>query len=96
MRKNFPQPAGTFPHYTFRKRYMAKRLVVRGQTPLSIQKDGYTLTQSLNEYIFPSDAEGKILSAITLTSTVKVTCGDEEFTVFTIGPVARPSGFSSE
>ena len=74
---------------------MAKRLVVRGQTTLSIQKDGYTLTQSIGEYVFPSDAGGKILSAITLVSTVKVTCGDSDFTAFTIGPVAKPSGFSS-
>ena len=74
---------------------MAKTLIVRGQTTLSIQKDGYTLSQSLNEYVFPSDFAGKILSAITLTSTVRVTCGDRDITAFTIGTVERPSGFSS-
>nr|DAE30258.1 MAG TPA: hypothetical protein [virus sp. ct5rm7] len=74
---------------------MARTLVVRGQTTISVLKDPYTITQSIGEYIFPSDAAGKILSAITLTSTVKVACGDSDFTAFTIGPVAKPSGFSS-
>lgn len=74
---------------------MAKIPVARGQATIYIQKDGYTLTQSLNEYVFPADTAGKILSAITLTSTVRVACGDEDFTAFTIGAVGKPSGFSS-
>lgn len=74
---------------------MAKRLLIRGQATLSIQKDGYTLTQSLNEYVFPTDASGRILSAITLTSTVRVACGDRDFTAFSIGAVGKPAGFSS-
>lgn len=74
---------------------MAKRLLIRGQATLSIQKDGYTLTQSLNEYVFPTDASGRILSAITLTSAVRVACGDRDFTAFSIGAVGKPAGFSS-
>ena len=74
---------------------MAKIPVARGQATIYIQKDGYTLTQSLNEYVFPADAAGKILSAVTLTSTVRVMCGDENFTAFTIGAISKPAGFSS-
>ena len=74
---------------------MSKIPIARGQATIYTQKDGYTLTQSLGEYVFPADAAGKILSEITLTSTVRVTCGDEVFTAFTIGAVARPPGFSS-
>ena len=74
---------------------MAKIPVARGQATIYIQKDGYTLTQSLNEYVFPADTAGKILSAITLTSTGRVACGDEDFTAFTIGAVGKPAGFSS-
>lgn len=73
---------------------MSKIPIARGQATIYIQRDGYTLTQSLNEYVFPADATGKILSAITLTSKVRVTCGDEELTAFTIGSIAKPAGFS--
>ena len=82
-------------HYTFRKRYMAKIPVARGQATIYVQKDGYTLSQSLNGYVFPADAAGTILSAVTLTSTIRVTCGDDNFTAFTIGAVGKPPGFSS-
>ena len=74
---------------------MSKIPVARGQATIYVQKDGYTLTQSLGEYVFPADASGKILSAVTLTSTVRVTCGDEAFTSFTLGTVDKPAGFSS-
>lgn len=74
---------------------MSRTLVVHGQTTISVLKDPYTITQSLNEYVFPTDASGKILSAITLTSTVRVACGDRDFTAFSIGAVDRPAGFSS-
>ena len=47
---------------------MAKIPVARGQATIYVQKDGYTLTQSLSEYVFPADASGNILSEITLTS----------------------------
>ena len=95
-RKKNPQPAGIIPHYTFRKKdFMAKILIARGQATIYVQKDGYTITQSLGEYVFPADDTGKILSSVTLTSTVRVMCGDEELTAFTIGAVGKPAGFSS-
>lgn len=74
---------------------MAKTLVARGQATIHIQKDGYTISQSLGEYVFPADADGKILSTVSVTSTVKVTLGDSDFTGFSIGTVAKPAGFSS-
>lgn len=43
---------------------MVKTLVARGQATIHIQKDGYTISQSLGEYVFPADADGKIPSAI--------------------------------
>jgi len=74
---------------------MSFHLIARGQATICIQKDGYTLTQSLNEYVFPADAAGKILSAVSLTSTVRVMCGDENITAFTIGAISKPAEFSS-
>lgn len=74
---------------------MAKILVARGQATINIQKDGYTLSQSPGEYIFPADADGKIVSAVSVTSSVKVTLGDSSFTRFSIGNITRPAGFSS-
>lgn len=74
---------------------MAKTLVARGQATINIQKDGYTITQSLGEYVFPADQNGKILSAISVTSTILVTQTDSKFTNFTIGTVAKPTGFSA-
>lgn len=50
---------------------MAKILIARGQATIYVQKDGYTITQSLGEYVFPADDTGKILSSVTLTSTVR-------------------------
>lgn len=74
---------------------MAKTLVARGQATIHIQKDGYTISQSLGEYVFPADADGKIPSAISVTSTIQVTLGDSDFYGFSIGPVVKPAGFSS-
>ena len=74
---------------------MAKTLVARGQATIHIQKDGYTISQSLGEYVFPADADGKILSTVSVTSAVKVTLGDSGFTGFSIGTVVKPAGFSS-
>ena len=74
---------------------MAQMLIARGQATITIQKDGYTITQSLGEYIFPADQSGKILSAISVTSTISVTLGDSAFTNFTIGTITKPTGFSS-
>ena len=74
---------------------MAQTLIARGQATITIQKDGYTITQSLGEYIFPADQNGKILSAVSVTSTISVTLGDSAFTNFTIGTISKPTGFSS-
>lgn len=74
---------------------MAQTLIARGQATITIQKDGYTITQSLGEYIFPADQSGKILSAVSVTSTISVTLGDNAFTNFTIGTITKPTGFSS-
>ena len=74
---------------------MAKTLIARGQATINIQTDGYTITQSLGEYIFPADQSGKILSAVSVTSTISVTLGDSAFTNFTIGTISKPTGFSS-
>ena len=74
---------------------MAQTLIARGQATITIQKDGYTITQSLGEYIFPADQSGKILSAVSVTSTISVTLGDSAFSNFTIGTISKPTGFSS-
>ena len=74
---------------------MAQTLIARGQATITIQKDGYTITQSLGEYIFPTDQNGKILSAVSVTSTISVTLGDSAFTNFTIGTITKPTGFTS-
>ena len=74
---------------------MVKTLVARGQATIHIQKDGYTISQSLGEYVFPADADGKITSAVSVTSTIQVTLGDSDFYGFSIGPVVKPAGFSS-
>ena len=69
---------------------MAKILIARGQATIYVQKDGYTITQSLGEYVFPADDTGKILSSVTLTSTVRVMCGDEERIVEEYGKYVLP------
>jgi hypothetical protein len=73
----------------------SRQLIARGQATLYIQKDSYTINQSLGEYVFPTDHSGKVLSAVTLTSTIKVTWGDSEYKDFTIGAIVKPAGFSS-
>lgn len=77
------------------KRMSSRQVIARGQTTIYIQKDSYTISQSLGEYVFPADHSGKVLSAVSLTSTVKVTCGDSEYKDFTIGAIVKPAGFSS-
>lgn len=74
---------------------MGKTSIARGQATIHTQTDAYTLTQSLGEYVFPAAADGKITSAVTLTSTLKVTRDDADFTGFTIGTISKPTGFSS-
>ena len=53
---------------------MAQTLIARGQATITIQKDGYTITQSLGEYIFPADQSGKILSAVYNLSNPRREC----------------------
>lgn len=77
------------------KRMSSRQVIARGQTTIYIQKDSYTISQSLGEYVFPADHSGKVLSAVSLTSTIKVTCGDSEYKDFTIGVIVKPAGFSS-
>ncbi len=73
----------------------SRPVIARGQATIYIQQDSYTISQSLGEYVFPADHSGKILSAVTLTSTIQVTSGSEPITDFTIGAVVQPAGFSS-
>lgn len=73
----------------------SRPVIARGQATIYIQQDSYTISQSLGEYVFPADHSGKILSAVTLTSTIQVTSGSEPITDFTIGAVVTPAGFSS-
>ena len=74
---------------------MAKTLIARGQATINIQTDGYTITQSLGEYIFPADQSGKILSTVSVTSTIIVTQNNSNYNNFTIGSIIKPTGFSS-
>lgn len=66
--RNLPE---SFRTILSEKGFMAKILIARGQATIYVQKDGYTITQSLGEYVFPADDTGKILSSVTLTSTVR-------------------------
>ena len=69
---------------------MAKILIARGQATIYVQKDGYTITQSLGEYVFPADDTGKILSSVTLTSTVPVSYTHLDVYKRQVESVARP------
>lgn len=89
------KPATFFFIYSYDKEFMAKTLVARGQATITVQKDGYTITQSLSEYVFPADQNGTILSAISVSSVVRVSLGDNDFTGFTIGTISKPAGFSA-
>lgn len=66
-----------------------------GKPTIYIQKDSYTISQSLGEYVFPADHSGKVLSAVSLTSTIKVTCGDSEYKDFYHRSDCQTAGFSS-
>lgn len=73
----------------------SQQVIARGQATIYIQKDSYTISQSPGEYIFPADASGKIISAVSLTSAIQVTWGDTDYKDFTIGTIVKPAGFSS-
>ena len=73
---------------------MEKQLIARGQATILVQKDSYTIHQSVGEYIFPANNSGTLSQAVTFSSTIKVTLGDDNLTNFTIGTVTKPAGFS--
>ena len=74
---------------------MGKEIIARGQAVVVCQKDGYTINQSVGEYIFTALNNGTIPSAVTIVSTIKVTSGDNTVTNFTIGTINKPTGFAS-
>ncbi|MBF0648621.1 hypothetical protein IR083_07300 [Dysgonomonas sp. GY75] len=74
---------------------MARQLIARGQVNIQILNDAYTISQSVNSYVFSAASNGTVPVAVTVVSTVKVTIGSTEFTGFTIGTVIRPAGFSA-
>lgn len=74
---------------------MEKLLIARGQATILVQKDSYTIHQSVGEYIFPANNSGALSQAVTFSSTIKVTLGDDNLTNFTIGAVTKPAGFSA-
>ncbi|WP_462353911.1 hypothetical protein [Alistipes timonensis] len=74
---------------------MPKEILARGQATITSQTDAYTITQTVGEYIFPSDNAGKITSAAAVVTRIEVTQGDQPFSAFTIGSVTKPAGFSS-
>ncbi|GAB6013546.1 beta strand repeat-containing protein, partial [Viscerimonas tarda] len=74
---------------------MAKELIARGQATVYTQTDAYTINQSLSEYVFAAANTGTIVSAVTFTSTLKVTLGGVNVTDFTIGTITKPAGFST-
>ena len=74
---------------------MEKQLIAWGQATILVQKDSYTIHQSVGEYIFPANNNGSLSQAVTFSSTIKVTLGDDNLTNFTIGAVTRPAGFSA-
>lgn len=74
---------------------MGKEIIARGQAVVVCQKDGYTINQSVGEYIFNALNNGTIPSAVTVVSTIKVTSGDNAVTNFTIRTINKPTGFAS-
>lgn len=60
---------------------MAKTLLARGQATIHTLTDGYTFTLSPAEYVFPADASGKILTSVSVTSTLKIVQGEHDYTV---------------
>lgn len=74
---------------------MGKELVAKGQVTITTLDDAYHVSQSVGEYVFPALSDGTIATAITVTSTIKVTQGDTNYTGFTIGAITKPAGFSN-
>lgn len=74
---------------------MSQKLLARGQATITSLTDAYTITQTVGEYIFPSDNAGKITSTAAVVTRIEVTQGNQPFSAFTIGSVTKPAGFSS-
>ena len=74
---------------------MEKLLVARGQATILAQKDAYTISQSVGDYIFTANNNGTIPQAVSFSSIIKVALGDDNLTNFTIGTVTKPAGFSA-
>ncbi len=74
---------------------MKKQLIARGQVTITTQTDVYTITQSVNDYVFPAANNGTIVNAASFISTVKVTQNNINVTDFTIGSISQPVGFAS-
>lgn len=74
---------------------MERQLIARGQATILVQKDAYTISQSVGEYIFTANNNGTIPQAVSFSSVIKVMLGDDNLTNFTIGTVTKPAGFSA-
>lgn len=74
---------------------MERTLIARGQATILIQKDSYTIHQTVSEYIFTANNNGTIPQAVSFSSVIKVTLGDDNLTNFSIGAVTKPVGFSA-
>lgn len=74
---------------------MGKQLIATGQATIIAQKDSYTINQSVSEYIFTALNNGTVPAAVSFSSTVKVTIGNQTVTDFTIGAITKPAGFSA-
>lgn len=72
---------------------MAKKLA-KGQVTITTLDDAFHISQSVGEYVFPASSNGTIVSAVTVVSTVKVIQGSTDSPNFTIGTIAKPTGFS--
>ena len=69
--------------------------IARSQATIHTQTDSYTITQTVGEYIFTTNSDGKIPSQVTFASTVKVALGGDDISTFTIGAITRPAGFAA-
>lgn len=69
--------------------------VARGQVTIIDQNDAISIHQSVGEYIFPANNNGTLSQAVTFSSVIKVTLGDDNLTNFSIGTVTKPAGFSA-
>lgn len=74
---------------------MEKQLIARGQATILIQKDSYNIHQTTGEYIFNANSNGTIPQAVSFSSVIKVTMGDDNLTNFSIGTISKPAGFSA-